>query len=79
LLQIHSESFAEDGLMTANVRQLLNSFEQLPETDKREAAAEILRRSLQNDFPPLEDTALVECAEELFLSLDQREAPSEAT
>lgn len=65
--------------MTANVRQLLNSFEQLPETDKREAAAEILRRSLQSDLLPLEDTALVECAEELFLSLDQREASGEAT
>jgi hypothetical protein len=47
--------------------------------DKREAAAEILRRSLQIDFPPLEDAALVERAEELFLSLDQHEASNEAT
>ena len=59
--------------MTANVRQLLNSFEQLPETDKREAFAEIVRRSLQIDFPPLEDAAFVECAEELFLRLDRQE------
>jgi hypothetical protein len=65
--------------MTANVRQLLNSFEHLPEMDKREAAAEILRRSLQIDFPPLEDVALVERAEEVFLSLDQDEASNEAT
>ena len=65
--------------MTANVRQLLNSFDQLPETDQREAAAEILRRSLQIELPSLDDAALVERAEELFLSLDQQEAASETT
>jgi len=63
--------------MTANVRQLLNSFDQLPEADQREAAVEILRRSLQIEIPPLDDAELVECAEELFLSLDQQEAEGE--
>jgi hypothetical protein len=57
--------------MTTNVRQLLNSFDQLPEAEKREAAAEILRRSLQIEFPTLDDATLVERAEELFLSLDE--------
>jgi hypothetical protein len=65
--------------MTANVRQLLNSFDQLTEADKREAAVEILRRSLQIEVPPLDDESLVERAEELFLDLDQHEAAGEAT
>ncbi|HEY3962975.1 MAG TPA: hypothetical protein VGM05_00335 [Planctomycetaceae bacterium] len=65
--------------MTANVRQLLSSFDQLPEADKREAAAEILRRSLQIEYPPLDDAAFVERAEELFLSLDEQEAAGEAS
>ena len=65
--------------MTANVRQLLSSFDQLPEADKREAAAEILRRSLQIELPSLDDATLVERADELFLSLDQQEAAGETT
>ena len=65
--------------MTANVRQLLKSFDQLPETDKREAAAEILRRTLQIELPSLDDAALVERAEELFLSLDAQEAAGETS
>ena len=54
-------------------------FEQLPETDKREAVAEIVRRSLQIDFPPLEHAAFVECEEELFLRLDRQEESGETT
>jgi len=65
--------------MTANVRELLHSFDQLAEPEKREAAAEILRRALQIELPPLDDATLVECADELFLNLDQREAAGEAT
>ncbi len=65
--------------MTAKVSQLLKLFDQLPETDQREAATEILRRSLQIDLPPLDDAALIERAEELFLNLDQQEAASDAT
>ena len=65
--------------MTASVRQLLNSFDQLPEADKREAASEILRRSLEIEIPSLNDAALVECAEQQFLNLDQQEASGGAT
>ena len=65
--------------MTTNVRQLLKSFDQLPESDQREAASEILRRSLQIDLPSLNDAALVDFAEELFLSFDQQEAADETT
>ena len=60
--------------MTANVRQLLNSFDQLPDADQREFATEILRRSLEAELPPIEDSLLVERAEELFLTLDEQES-----
>jgi hypothetical protein len=63
--------------MTTSVRELLTTFDKLPEAEKREAATEILRRTLSIEFPPVGDDALVECAEELFLSLDQEEAGGE--
>ena len=47
--------------------------------DNKTRLAEILRRSLQIDFPSLDDAALIERAEEIFLSLDQQEAAGEAT
>ena len=59
--------------MTTNVRQLLESFDRLPEPDKREAASEILRRSLELDTPVLDDQALVENAEAIFLQLDKQD------
>jgi len=59
--------------MTASVRQLLHSFDKLPEAEQREAATEILRRPLSIDFPPIDDDTLVERAEELFLSSDRQE------
>jgi hypothetical protein len=60
--------------MTTKVRQLLESFDRLPEPEKREAATEILRRSLELDSPVVDDHALVENAEALFLQLDKQEA-----
>src|SRR5579862_2195042 len=71
------DQFPEVVPMTANVRQLLNSFDQLPEAEQREAASEILRRAIQIEFPTVEDAALVERAEELFLMLDGQEAAGE--
>ena len=63
--------------MTANVRELLNSFDQLPDADQREFATEILRRSLQVELPFIEDSLFVERAEELFLMLDEQESAHE--
>jgi hypothetical protein len=60
--------------MTTQVRNILESFDMLPETDKRELAAEILRRSQMFDALPLTDEQLVGAAEETFLELDRREA-----
>jgi hypothetical protein len=59
--------------MATSIQNLLHSFESLPEPDKRELAAEIMRRSLRFEFPPLSDQDLVKNAEDIFLDLDRRE------
>ncbi len=59
--------------MTTPIKQILDSFNQLPEIEKRELASEIIRRTIQMDLPPLSDQELVLIAEELFLELDQKE------
>jgi hypothetical protein len=60
--------------MTALAREILNSFDRLPDTDQLEIALEILKRLANFDFPPLADEDLALNAEELFLALDQQEA-----
>ena len=60
--------------MIAHVQEILHSFDLLPERDKGELAAEILRRSMTLDLPPLSDDQLVGAADELFLQLDRNEA-----
>jgi hypothetical protein len=59
--------------MTRSVRVFIETFEHLPESDRLEAAFQILRRTAQLDFPPLDDETLTLTAEELFLELDARE------
>ena len=60
--------------MTSSARNLISTFDQLPELEKKEVAAAILLRILQLDFPPFSDEELVLSAEEVFLELDRREA-----
>jgi hypothetical protein len=61
--------------MTSSVQQFLDSFDLLPEAEKRELALEILRRTISFDMPALSDEELVLSAEELFLELDQNSVP----
>ncbi len=63
--------------MSTSIHQLLESFDQLPETEKREVAAEILRRTINFDLPEMSDEELTLNAEQLFLQLDAREAEDE--
>jgi hypothetical protein len=63
--------------MTTAVKTILYTFEHLPDTDKREVASEILRRTIHLDFPSLQDETLIACAEELFLALDREESEHE--
>lgn len=59
--------------VTEGVRQVLELFARLPESDKQPAVVEILRR-----FPPgeidLSLHALDALAEELFIAIDREEA-----
>jgi len=63
--------------MNSGSQQLLDSFEQLPEVEKQQVAAEILRRTISLDIHPLSDEELILSAEALFLSLDESEAENE--
>ena len=60
--------------MTLAVKQLLKSFDQLSDEERQSAAAELLRRTLQEVPPDLSEDTFVAAAEELFLELDTREA-----
>lgn len=60
--------------MSTPAQEIIESFDRLPESEQREVATEILRRTLSLEVPPLSDDELVLSAEELFLELDRREA-----
>jgi len=63
--------------MTALVQELLNTFDRLTDSERLELVLEILKRTVDLDFPPLSDDDLVLNAEEIFLELDEQEAVSE--
>jgi hypothetical protein len=63
--------------MTVAAKTILESFDELPEREKREVASAILRRTLRFDLPPLTDDDLVAQADELFRELDARESSDE--
>jgi hypothetical protein len=54
--------------MTTLAKELLSTFDSLPEPERIEIAVEILKRVTNLDFPPLSDEDLVWNAEELFLN-----------
>ena len=60
--------------MSKSVESFLESFDRLPDEAKREAALEILKRSAKFDLPPLAEEALLQAAEDIFLSLDKQES-----
>ena len=53
---------------------ILKNFDDFPTTEQQAIAAEILKRVINFDVPPLTDEDLVLNAEELFLALDEQEA-----
>jgi hypothetical protein len=62
--------------MSTTVRLVLESFERLGASDKREVLDEIIRRSRDLDWPPLGDETIDRIADEAFLEYDLREANS---
>ena len=74
------KALLEEVAMTLSVKQIIDSFERLPDPEKQKVAYEILRRSVHLEVPSLADGDLIAAAEALFLILDEREAengPSE--
>jgi len=59
--------------MNTLAQELLKTFDDLPDTEQQLIAAEILKRVINFDIPPLTDEDLVLNAEELFLVLDEQE------
>jgi hypothetical protein len=63
--------------MSTGIHDVLHSFDNLPDGEKRVAAAEILRRMADWDYPPIEDEDLARLANELFVELDREESAHE--
>ena len=59
--------------MTAEARHLIENFESLPDPEKIEVLAEIIRLSRDLDCPEAADDELRSAANEVFLGYDQRE------
>jgi hypothetical protein len=60
--------------MTQAVQELLESFDRLPESDRLEALAEILKRTQERESPPLDDEILAQIADETWQMYDEEEA-----
>jgi hypothetical protein len=60
--------------MSATARELLDSFDALPDADKHQVAVEILRQFSSASECDLRENALVGAADELFCTLDEEEA-----
>jgi len=58
--------------MNTLAQEILKNFDDLPDTEQQVIAAEILKRVINFDVPPLTDKDLVLNAEELFLALDEQ-------
>ena len=56
--------------MTDPANQILDAFDALPPNERREVAAALLRRVLDDAPPDMPYEALVTAAEDLFLELD---------
>jgi hypothetical protein len=59
--------------MTAVAKQIIDSFESLPDPEKREVLAKLLRIGAGLDYPGMADDELVASANEIFKAYDEAE------
>jgi hypothetical protein len=59
--------------MSDTARRVVRAFDLLPERDRQEIFAEMLRRALANGSAAREDADLAHTADQNFLELDRRE------
>ena len=60
--------------MTEAARHLLETFQTLPDQDKREVLAVLLREATQVSYPAPSDDDLTAAVDEVSLNLDRRDA-----
>lgn len=60
--------------MTNAARQLLDSFEALPDQEKHEVLSQLLRRLIDSSYASLSDEELTQAADSLFQEYDHFEA-----
>ena len=60
--------------MTNAARQLIESFEALPEQEKHEVLSQLLRRLMQTPYESASDVELVGAADLIFQEYDRGEA-----
>ena len=59
--------------MTAAGKHIVDDFTSLPDSEKREVLANLLRISRSIDYPNVSDEELVASADALFVEYDRRE------
>ncbi len=60
--------------MTRAAKQVIDSFEALPEQDKQDVLAQLLRRLIDSPYAPPTDEELTHAADSVFQEYDRREA-----
>ncbi len=65
---------SDPSSMSEQVRHLISEFDQLTESDQREFAAAVLRRTRDLSWSPLDDETIDRIADESFVEYDVREA-----
>lgn len=61
-------------VVTAQAKHIIEDFGALPDQEKREVLAELLRMSREIPYPAVSDDELLLTADEIFLEYDRREA-----
>jgi hypothetical protein len=65
---------SDPSSMSEQVKYLISAFDRLTESDQREFAAAVLRRTRDLRLPPLDDETIDRIADESFVEYDVREA-----
>jgi hypothetical protein len=69
-----AEPHAYNLQMTNAARQLIESFEALPEQEKHAVLAQLLRRLMEQPYDSASDDELIGAADLIFQEYDRREA-----
>jgi hypothetical protein len=71
---IDMTGMSDSSSMSEQVQMLIRAFDRLSEGEQREFAVEVLRRTRDLQWPPLDDETIDRIADESFVEYDIREA-----